>query len=180
LLVFFVGILLFSCASTESLSGEGKPVDLLTLEEALNKASEDIVTQLPKGGSLAVVQFKSESDALSDYIIDELTYSLVGSSLRVADRTNLDAARKELNFQASGEVDAATEQSIGKFLGVVYETRGEFILTGNNYRFRVNTVVAETSVFVGTTICNVKNDSNLQKLIETLDRNRLKIKSAKY
>ena len=44
----------------------------MTLDEAVKTASDEMSARLPRGSTLAVVNFRSESTRLSDYVIDEL------------------------------------------------------------------------------------------------------------
>jgi hypothetical protein len=152
----------------------------LTLDEAVVQAVEDIGGKLPKGTKIAVVSFASETAQVSEYIMEELNFALLNKGLIVTDRANLESVRKELDFHRSGEVDDNTIQTLGKFLGVEYVVVGQFLLTGESYRFRVTTERAQSAERVIASNLNVRNDSRLQKLIETLNKTNLQTHSAGY
>jgi hypothetical protein len=46
--------------------------EIYSLSEAIDLSAQKIVGDLPKGTRVVVAEFKSESDSLSAYIIDEL------------------------------------------------------------------------------------------------------------
>lgn len=59
-----------------------------------------------------------KAPSVSAYLLDELTLCFVQQGrLTVADRANLDAIKKEMNFQLSGEVGDASIQEIGAMAG---------------------------------------------------------------
>jgi TolB-like protein len=171
--------LLVSCASAPAGTNADAAADL-TLEQALKRAARDITGKLPRGTKIAVAGFQSESDNLSDYLMEELDFALLDTGMTIVDRAALNALRKELHFQLSGEVDEASAQSIGKFLGAEYAVTGQFILTGDAYRLRITSVKAENAVRTAASALNVRNDADLQKLVETVNRNTIKTHSAEY
>jgi tetratricopeptide (TPR) repeat protein len=142
----------------------------LSLQEAIEQAASEIAEKLPAGTRIAIIDFESESPQLSDYIREELTGALVNSKLEVADRVNLERLRKELNLQLSGEVDDASAQSIGKFLGVQTVVTGQFINTGSRYRFRANSIAVETAKRETATRLDVAASRDLRELIAALNR----------
>jgi hypothetical protein len=152
----------------------------LTLEQALKRAARDIAEKLLRGTKIAVAGFQSESANLSDYLMEELDFALLDTGMTIVDRAALDALRKELHFQLSGEVDEASAKSIGKFLGAEYAVTGQFVLTGEAYRLRVTSVRAENAVRTAASALDVSNDANLQKLVEAVNRNTVKTHSAGY
>ena len=184
--IALIGCIAVSCAGVKKARTNAPPQAetpsqaALTLDEAVEIAAADISAKLTKGTKIAVVNFTSEAPQVSNYLMEELNFALVGRGLVVADRAQLDSARKELRFQASGEVDQKTAQSIGKFLGVEYEVTGQFIFTGETYRFRVVTVLAESAERVIVSNLTVRNDSRTIKLIETLKKTKLESHSAAY
>jgi TolB-like protein len=152
----------------------------LGLDEALEQAARDIAAKLPPGAEIAVVSFDSESPNISDYLMEELDYALLDRGLVVADRAQLAAVRRELEFQVSGEVDDTTAQSIGQFLGVPYTLTGQFVPAGDAYRLRVTTIRVETAQRAAAAAFTVRHDEALQKLLETLKRATINTHSADY
>lgn len=124
--------------------------------------------------------FDSESEQLSEYIMEELTGALVNTRMEVADRSNLAYVYKELNFQASGDVSDESAQSIGKFLAAELVVTGELINTGPRYRLRVSSITVETAIRAASTRLNVRKDQNLSSLIAALGTNKRVTHSVNY
>jgi TolB-like protein len=171
-----------SCASTPSSRAQGaaQAAEALSLQEAIDRAAAEIAGKLPAGTKVAVVSFESEAGNVSDYIMEELDFALLDRGLVVADRARLASVRKELNFQASGEVDDKTAQSIGKFLGVPFTVTGQFRPAGDGYRFRVTVIQAESAVRSAAVALNVRNDEALRKLLATLKASSITTHEAAY
>ncbi|MDR1933602.1 MAG: tetratricopeptide repeat protein, partial [Spirochaetales bacterium] len=188
----------FSCASTEGNTGGGDTnmevdtpptaadtngdagADYLSLDQAIQQAADDISEKLSAGTRVSIVAFESESENLSDYIMDELSGALVDSSLEVADRRNLPYIFKELDFQMSGFVSDETALSVGKFLGAQLVITGQFVNAGGRYRCRVSSINAETAVHATSTRLDVRNDKQLKDMLASLKNNVLVSKAAGY
>jgi hypothetical protein len=79
-------IVVFSCASTDGVSvsaGQAPETDSLSLEEAIEQSAAEVLVELPNGTRVAIVAFNSEHTNLSNYIMDELTGTLVDGHLEV-------------------------------------------------------------------------------------------------
>ena len=151
LIVFVLG----SCASSD------KTVETILLDQAVQKAAENIENMLPQGVKIALLNFSSPSAPLSEYILEELSASLVnGGKLVVVDRKELDLIRQEERFQLSGEVNDESAQNIGKKLGAQVIVSGSLNDVGKNYRFRVKTLTVETAAIATTasSYINAKED----------------------
>ena len=136
MIVFFM-----ACATTDP------NVESLFLDDIIQKAGENINSSLNEGTNIAVLNFSSNSEALSEYIVDELTAYLTNSRhLTILDRRNLNQIRNEMDLQLSGEVSDDSAQSIGKFLGAQSIVTGSVQKIGNLYRLRFNTINVETAV----------------------------------
>jgi hypothetical protein len=72
------------------------------LDDVIAGAAREICKNLPKGAQLAIVNFNSDSEKVSGYIMEELTYAFAEQDVEVADRTNLPFVRQELQLQAQG------------------------------------------------------------------------------
>ena len=154
-------MLLMACASTGNETG-------LSLQEAIEQSAEEIASRLPALTRVAIAAFDSEHQNISNYIMDELAGAMTGGSLEVTDRRNLAFIYKELGFQMSGDVSDETAVSIGKFLGAQYVMIGQFLKTGNHYRYRVSCINVETAVQESSTRLDVLNSRDLQSLIADL------------
>ncbi|MDR1932627.1 MAG: hypothetical protein LBQ57_07400 [Spirochaetales bacterium] len=150
---------LTGCASFNSGS-------VTTLDNAVQLASKELETTLPGGVKIAVLSFKSDSEALSEYVIEELMGTLVkGKKLVVVDRNSLDLVRQEWNFQLSGEVSDDSAQSIGKMLGAQAVVSGNLMDLGNAYRFRVYTLNVETAAREAAAMYTVSKDEQITYLL---------------
>jgi hypothetical protein len=109
----------FSCATADRGAGG------LSLLDALDQGAVEIVQNLPPKTRIAVVEFKSSSPKLSDYIMEELSASLFDKGIDVCERKNLPYIQKELNLQYSSNFDEETMQSIGHFWGAQSLVTGE-------------------------------------------------------
>lgn len=88
------------------------------INEALDTAAKQFSGSLKAGTTVAIVGIASDTDAMSEYLLDEMTIRIVQNrKLTVADRANLEAIKKEMNFQLSGEVSDATMKEIGAMVG---------------------------------------------------------------
>ena len=88
------------------------------INEALDTAAKQFSSSLKAGTTVAIVGIASDTEAMSEYLLDEMTIRIVQNrKLTVADRANLEAIKKEMNFQLSGEVSDATMKEIGAMVG---------------------------------------------------------------
>jgi len=167
LTVFFAA----SCASTEPTLGGGAVEQIvggLTLLEAIELAAEGLATGLPHGTRMAVVAFESESDRLSDFIMDELAAALIGHGIEVADRQNLELVSRELDFQMTGAVSDETAMSVGRFLGAEVVITGQLLNLGAVRRLSANAIHVETATRVSAPRFDVQNNVALQNMIAAL------------
>lgn len=144
----------------------------LSLEEAIEKSSAEIIGKLPAGTRVAVVSFTTEHPALSTYIMDELALALAGGRLEVTDRQRLELVKREQGFQLSGDVSDETAVSIGKILGAGYVITGQLVKAGGRYRYRVSGINVETAALESPVRLNVRDDRSFQSLLTDLQRNQ--------
>ncbi|MHC6203851.1 CsgG/HfaB family protein [Breznakiellaceae bacterium SP9] len=121
---------------------------------------------------MVIIAFESEHENFSDYLLEELTDTLVDHELMVIDRSNLEYLRRELKFQASGDVDEESALSIGKFLGAAMAITGRMIDVGDSYRFSIQALNVETATRDSSSRFDVYSDTALRNLIDTLSRNQ--------
>ena len=73
--------------------------------DSLERNSPSVSSSLRPRSVVAIIGIYSESDDFSDFMLDELTsHSINLKTLTIADRFNLEAIKKEMSFQMSGEV----------------------------------------------------------------------------
>jgi curli biogenesis system outer membrane secretion channel CsgG len=77
----------------------------------------------------------------------------------VVERSRLDAVRRELNLQYSGEVDDASAASLGKFLGAQAVITGSLTpLGGGKHRVRFTAIDVETAMRKASRAATVRLD----------------------
>lgn len=88
------------------------------LQSAVSESAIQLSRSIPKNSRVAVLNCTSSSPALSEYIVQELSFRLVSmNSFIIVDRANIALVKDELQFQLSGDVSDESAQSIGKMLG---------------------------------------------------------------
>ena len=152
----------------------------VSMDQAVAQTASVIRAKTPQNTKIAVVEFVSESANLSNYLMEELNFALLDEGLSVIDRANLDAVRKEQNFQMSGEVDDESALSIGKFLGVDYVVTGQFRLTGAEYRLAVTLINVKSAERESAARLDVRNDERTRRLVETIGKTSVQSHSAGY
>jgi TolB-like protein len=136
------------------------------LDIAIQQASKDINDTLPAGTKVALLNFTSGSDVLSDYVIEELSIALVkGRKLTVVDRKEIDLIRGEMNFQMSGEVSDESAQEIGKLLGAQSIVSGSLVNMGDTHRFRTKVINVNSAAIETSSSISVVNDPQIQFLL---------------
>jgi len=134
----------------------------IDLDGAITAAAQRIESTLPAGSTIAVLSFASDSEALSRYVVEELTGILVeDGKFTVVDRARLDLLRQEMAFQVSGEVSDDSMQSIGQKLGAQAILSGNFMNIGVGWRFQVFAITVETARRTASYRVTVANDAQV-------------------
>ena len=124
-LIIFIGLLL--CA------GFAFAADVQT---ALKETAEQFSASLKEKSVVAIIGIYSESPALSEFMLDELTLQFVKlKKLTIADRANLEAIKKEMSFQLSGEVGDESIQQLGAKIGAETVIQGTLKQLGKSARY---------------------------------------------
>jgi len=152
----------------------------LSLGDAIVQSADKIKTDLPPKSRVVITAFESPNENFSEYIMAELTVALFERGIEVADRRNLDYVKKELKFQASGEVDDKSAQSIGKFLGAQFVITGQLTTQGKNYRYQTSAIHVEKATVASITRFDVENNKDMQKLIAAYSKEKTAVKTTKY
>ncbi|MDR0525959.1 MAG: SUMF1/EgtB/PvdO family nonheme iron enzyme [Spirochaetaceae bacterium] len=120
---------------------------VMSLHEAVQASARYLEQNLPKGLKVAILEFTSPSEPLSNYVIEELAGALVnGGRLTVVDRRDIDLIRREMEFQLSGNVRDESVKQLGVMLEADSIIAGALVNTGTNYRFRIHAINVESSV----------------------------------
>jgi TolB-like protein len=156
----FISVFLFAnCASSQT----GSSLD--ELDAAVREASNYLNNNIPKGNKLVILNFQSEHQALSEYIIDELISNTVNDRVfTVVDRANLALVLAEHNFQLSGEVSDESAVSIGQMLGAQTIVSGAISQIGDLFRLRVRALDVKTAEIQGQFNRNIPNGPTVMLL----------------
>jgi TolB-like protein len=163
--ISFISILavlgiLCACASG------GKKANIVNLDTAIKQSSKDINDSLSAGTKVALLNFSSESDVFSDYVLEEMSIALVKSKkLVVVDRKEIELIRREMNFQMSGDVSDESAQKIGAMLGAQTIVSGSLVNMGETYRFRTKAINVKSAAIETSSSINVGNDSQIKYLL---------------
>jgi TolB-like protein len=124
--------------------------------------------RIARGTRLVVLNFKSSSPQLSEYIMEELTaYFVNNGSFNMVDRSNLELLQQEMAFQLSGEVSDETALSIGKKLGAQTIISGSVEPFGDSFRLRIRAIAVESATIQGIYTANIQKDRILTSLSGT-------------
>jgi TolB-like protein len=147
------------------LSSVGYAQNIVTLDDAIQNTMIYFQERIPAGSKVLVLNFNSESNGLSEYVVDELTARIVnGDVFVVVDRSNLNLLQNELNFQLSGDVSDETAVSVGRRLGAQSIMLGSIKPLGDIYRLQARAIEVETSRIQGMINFNVMQDPILAAL----------------
>jgi len=159
--VFFIVLLLGAtgfCAFAQN---------AMTLGQAIKTSSGEIGARLETGTTIAVVDFRSSSNRMSEYMLEELNTALFNErNLIVVGRgATLELARNEVGLGLSPELSDASAQRIGHLLGAKMVVSGSLSIAGDHYSFRVQVLEAETAAIRYSNTFNVLNDRQVRTLM---------------
>jgi len=121
--------------------------------------------RIARGARLVVLNFKSSSPQLSEYVMEELAvYFVNNGSFNMVDRSNLELLQQEMAFQLSGEVSDETALSIGKKLGAQTIISGSIEPLGDLFRLRIRAIAVESATIQGIYTANIQKDRILTSL----------------
>jgi hypothetical protein len=136
----------------------------VNVDKAIQEIADYLDTRLPARSVVAVLNVKSDNQALSSHIIGELLNTIIiRGNLIPVDRENLSLIQGELQLHLSGDVSDETAQAIGKILGAQTIISGEIITLNNKtYRLEIKAISVETAAIQGTVSKNFQNDKKLK------------------
>jgi len=151
-------LIICSCATTPK---------NLSFDNALETGIKRIGNDLPEGTKVAILDFKSNSENLSAYIIEEMYDKLVNyRKLTIMERSRTQTIAMEVGYQLSGEVDDNQVINIGKQLGADYVVTGQIAYSGEAYRLRVFAIDIEKGSRVASSSSNInRNDRQITYLL---------------
>jgi len=138
-----------------------------SLDEAVLSAAMTISRDLPAGSSVAVINFRSDSENLNEYVLSELYGAILRNRSVIPVQPNpgqFQTIRGGLN--TAGELNGETAQSIGKLLGVQYLITGSIKQNGNLYNIVFITVNLNAEIKSQyQTSLNPRGDTQLTSLL---------------
>jgi TolB-like protein len=141
----------------------------VSIETALSNAAKEIAASVPQGTKIAVLNMSSDYVRLSDYIIDELIVKLVNTrQFQVVPRSmvELELAKREFDFQMTGNVSDESQKRLGQFLGAGTIISGSVTKdSANSYRIVVNAIDLESFTYQSSYRISVRDDSQMKALI---------------
>jgi TolB-like protein len=139
----------------------------LSLDDALGSGMQKIENDLPEGSQVAILDFKSDNENLSSYIIEEMYDKMVNlGKLVVMERSRTDTIAMEVGYQLSGEVDDNQIITIGHQLGADYVITGQITFSGEAYRLRVFAIDIEEGRRAASSSLNInRNDRQINHLL---------------
>jgi TolB-like protein len=161
-----LGVLLLLIAGSITMGGVLYAQTAVSLDEAIRSGAQEIEAELTMGNKVVVLNFKSTSRRLSDYVLDEMMTALVKSGkITVVDRANLELIQKEMDFQMSGEVSDSSAQSIGQKLGAQSIISGSIEDIGTSYRIRFRAIEVVSAAIQVLSSFNVKKNNEIAALM---------------
>ena len=96
-IMVMVPLLVFACSTTPN---------YYSFDNALEMGTEKIQQDLPTGAEVAILDFKSDNENLSAYVIEEMYDKLINfGKLSIMERSRINTIAMEIGYQFSGEVD---------------------------------------------------------------------------
>jgi len=139
--------------------------DMVNLDTAIKEAADYFDVRLNAHSVVVVLNIQSGDQELSNYIIDELTNTIVNRGNLIAiERRDLDLIQQEMAFQLSGEVSDESAQAIGKKLGAQTILSGGISPVNGMYRLAIRAISVETAVIQGTINKNIRIDNKIKTL----------------
>ena len=136
------------------------------IETALQKTAEEFSSSMKKNTTIAIVGIASESQDLSDFMLDDLTLRFVQTKkVTVANRANLDAIKTEMNFQLSGEVSTDSIQQLGAMSGANVVIHGKFIPLGSKYSLTIQALNVSSAEVINICRYDIEENETLKLLL---------------
>jgi hypothetical protein len=135
------------------------------LDLAIREAATYFNINITEGSKIAILSVKSDYPQLSEYVIDVFTGNVVNDRrFKVVERSALEAIRKEMEFQMSGEVDDNSAQAIGRKIGAQTILLGSMSGYGSTWRLSIRALVVESAEVVGLFNKNIPNAGIIAEL----------------
>jgi len=149
------------------------------LDKTIREASDYLNEHVPANNKIVMLNIESDSDALAEYIIEELVANAINDrNFTVVDRKQLDAIREEQHFQISGEVGDDQAVSIGKLFGAQSIVSGQIMPFGGSYRFSIRALSVESAQVQGQFNKNIPATQAISALMRVPNTHRSPVVSS--
>jgi TolB-like protein len=133
-------------AATPAIRAPTVPAGGGSIENAVIRAANVLVSNLPQNVTVAVLSIATNDPDMAEFVIEEIAYLIVSTNrFKVVDRKSLDAVQAEARFQYSGDVDDNSAVSIGKLLGANVVITGSISGSGSTRRLRAKALNVQTA-----------------------------------
>jgi TolB-like protein len=124
---------------------------------SLQSLCSNLQNDINWGSSVAVLNFSSSSENLSNYAIEEIINNITNMhKFDVVERKKIEIIQNEINFQLSGNVSDSSIIRIGNMLGAQFVISGSIEDIGNSYKIRLFIIDVEKGVRVSSNALNIK------------------------
>ena len=136
------------------------------LDAAIQKTAGDINQKLIMWPRVALLNFSSQSNDLSSYVLRELMVSLEKSrkSVLIA-RQETDRALGAMNLMMSGEVTDTAARQLGRSLNAGFVVTGSLVRTADNFRLRTKLINVSSGSVAVTSDIGVTDSQHIIRLL---------------
>ncbi|MBQ8014511.1 MAG: hypothetical protein IJ257_09020 [Treponema sp.] len=136
------------------------------IDDTISAVSKDIADRCDKREIIAILDFRSDSAEMSEYLSSQLTSMIFeNSTLQVVTRQHMDKVERELKFMNSGLVSDSTALSIGERLGAKKITFGSLDELDNKYTLEVKMLDVETGSYALFKKYEISRSSKTEQLL---------------
>ena len=137
-----------------------------TLDATIGVAATGVSGSLPRGSTVVMIEFETNSEELANHVIDEMNHSLVTiGAIRPVERRRLNTIRSELSNMQGGVVSDDLAQRIGNMVGAQHIILGSISSAGNQYILRFRAITTETATIVWSFSQNIRSDAALESFL---------------
>ncbi|MDR2842574.1 MAG: penicillin-binding protein activator LpoB [Spirochaetaceae bacterium] len=145
-------------------TGFASAVYAKSLDDVIESDAKYIVDHVKKDSAVAIVNVSSESEKLSNYVMERFPDFIIGNnrSVSLVDRSKLELVEQEIDFQYSNEVDDSTMIAIGKKVGAQSIVSCAIMEAGTNYVITLKVIEVETTKVLGSQTLKIDFDDTMR------------------
>ena len=146
---------------------------LQDLDNGLNSLSSQIVSKIPIGKRIAVMDFADSEGKIGTFgeiLSEELTaYLLKTKKLTVTERPLIKQALKELRMTFSGSIDKATANKLSQYLGLDVICSGTITIMDDSVRVNITLTSANSGVIIDIAEVLIQKEELVRKVFGRRD-----------